>query len=238
MRDIGFKEKISNDCVDVLVSISNNVMIDNLINDLINYNGVTNFFCKNIHGNKYYEFFNDKKDKACLYIRPNDVFVKNNFDGNNHEICYHLNNDGSVVIDIGIYSKVDYPNYSENRTVCRTINYDSCGNLVSDKKTVTSYLSSNDIDMDKQLKESLYENYKVTTSVYLVDNKLFREKVTNYFGQPDFEKHEYSVSDYEVGMLGSGDSSKYDNPKFSSISEEKFIEMTNSNDFQKVKLFA
>jgi hypothetical protein len=39
-------------------------------------------------------------------------------------------------------------------------------------------------------------------------------------------------------MLGSGDSSKYDNPKFSSISEEKFIEMTNSNDFQKVKLFA
>ena len=92
--------------------------------------------------------------------------------------------------------------------------------------------------MDKHLKESLYENYKVTTSVYLVDDKLFREKVTNYFGQPDFEKHEYSVSDYEVGMLGSGDSSKYDNPKFSSISEEKFIEMTNSNDFQKVKLFA
>lgn len=47
MRKMDFKEKCvfeTKDCFNILSSISNNVMINNLINDLINYNGVTNFF--------------------------------------------------------------------------------------------------------------------------------------------------------------------------------------------------
>lgn len=233
MKNIGFKEKIvfeKNDCFNILNSISNNVMINNLINDLINYNGVTNFFCDNNN----YAFKNDKGEYVYIFISSDNVYVKNNFDGNNHELNYHLNNDGSVDIDITIYSKVECPNYDENRTVECLIKYDSNGDLILNRKSNTSYLSSNDIDMNNQLRDYLYENYRVVTSDYLVDGNLVREKVTNYFNKPNLEKKEYYYSDYEVGMLGSGDASKYIKPKFSKIDLNRFSEIKG---VQKVKSF-
>ena len=84
MRDIksvgfrDFKEKKSSD---VLSSISNNVMINNLIDDLINYNGVTNFFCDNDN----YAFKNDKGEYVYIFISDDNVYVKNNKEGNNHK---------------------------------------------------------------------------------------------------------------------------------------------------------
>ncbi len=224
MRDIFLKEKSvfeKNDCFNILNSISNNVMINNLVNDLINCNGVTNFFCDNNN----YAFKNEFGEYVYIFISPDNVYVKNNLDGNNHELNYHLNSDGSVDIEIDILSKVFYPNYSENRTVSCIIKYDSYGDLILNRKTSTSYLSSDDIDMNSCLRNSLFENYRVVTSDYLVGDNLIREKVTNYFSQPDFEKKEYFVSNYSVGMLGSGDASKYINPKFSKISSDYYDEI-------------
>ena len=231
MKNVCLKDKISfekNDCFDILNSISNNVMINNLINDLINYNGVTNFFCNDSN----YAFKNENGEFVYIFIDSNSVYVKNNFDGNNHEISYHLNLDGSVDIYINIISNVKYPNYSENRTVSCIIKYDSNGDLILNRKVNTSYLSSDDVDMNNQLRDASYENYRVVTSDYLVGDILIREKVTDYFGKPEFEKREYFSSEYEIGMLGSGDSSKYINPRFNKISNDEY---NNINGFQKVK---
>jgi hypothetical protein len=203
-------------------------MINNLIDDLINYNGVTNFFCDNNN----YAFKNEKGEYVYIFISPDNVYVKNNFDGNNHELNYHLNNDGSVDIDINIYSKVECPNYDENRTVECLIKYDSNGDLILNRKSNTSYLSSDDVDMNNQLRDYLYENYRVVTSDYLVDGNIVREKVTNYFNQPDLNSKEYYYCEYEVGMFGSGDASKYIRPKFNKV------ELSEVKVFQKVKLFA
>lgn len=230
MRKMDFKEKCvfeTKDCFNILSSISNNVMINNLINDLINYNGVTNFFCDNNN----YAFKNEKGEYVYIFISPDNVYVKNNIDGNDHELNYHLNSNNSVDIDITIYSKVECPNYDENRTVECLIKYDSNGNLILNRKSCTSYLSSDDVDMNNQLKNALYENYRVVTSDYLVDGNIVREKVTNYFNQPDLNSKEYYYCEYEVGMLGSGDASKYIKPKFNKI------EIENVNSFQKVKSF-
>ena len=230
MRDVCLRDKIlfeKKDCFDILNSISNNVMINNLVNDLINCNGVTNFFCNNNN----YAFKNDKGEFVYIFINSNSIYVKNNFDGNNHELSYHLNLDGSVDIYINIFSKVKYPNYSENRTVSCIVKYDSNGDLVFNKKVNTSYLSSDDVDMNNQLRNVSYENYKVVTSDYLVGDNLIREKVTSYFSE-DLEKREYFSSGYEVGMLGSGDASKYINPKFSKISNDQYNCIKG---FQKVK---
>ena len=230
MRKMDFKEKCvfeTKDCFNILSSISNNVMINNLINDLINYNGVTNFFCDNNN----YAFKNEKGEYVYIFISPDNVYVKNNLDGNDHELNYHLNNDGSVDIDITIYSKVECPNYDENRTVECLIKYDSNGDLILNRKSNTSYLSSDDVDMNNQLKNALYENYRVVTSDYLVDGNIVREKVTNYFNQPDLDSKEYYYCEYEVGMFGSGDASKYIKPKFNKI------EIESVNSFQKVKSF-
>ena len=230
MGDICLREKVfeKKDCFNILNSISNNIMINNLINDLINCNGVANFFCDNNN----YAFKNDKGEYIYIFINPDNVYVKNNIDGNNHELNYCLNNDGSVDIDINIYSKVLYPNYSENRTVECLIKYNSNGDLILNRKTSTSYLSSDDIDMNKQLRNSLFENYKVVTSDYLVGDNLVREKIINYFNQPDLDKKEYYYCDYVVGMLGSGDASKYIKPKFCKINNDEFNEIMG---FQKVK---
>jgi hypothetical protein len=237
MRDIksvglrDFKEKKSSD---VLSSISNNVMINNLIDDLINYNGVTNFFCDNDN----YAFKNDKGEYVYIFINEDNVYVKNNFDGNNHELNYHLNGDGSADVNITIYSKVDYPNYSENRTVERSIKYDSNGVLNSDKKTVTSYLSSDDVDMNNQVKNDVSENYRVTTTDFLSNGSLMRKKETMYFLNPDFVKCEYFKGVYknddEVDRLVIA---KDVIPKFSPISEEEYENIINPS-YQKVKLFA
>ena len=237
MRDIksvglrDFKEKKSSA---VLSSISNNVMINNLIDDLINYNGVTNFFCDNDN----YAFKNDKGEYVYIFISDDNVYVKNNMDGNNHELNYHLNSDGSVDVDITIYSKVDYPNYSENRTVERSIKYDINGVLNYDRKVVTSYLSSDDVDMNNQVKSDVSENYRVITTDFLSNGSLMRKKETVYFLNPDFVKREYFKGVYknddELDQLVI---SKDVIPKFSPISEEEYKNIIDSS-FQKVKLFA
>ena len=237
MRDIksvglrDFKEKKSSA---VLSSISNNVMINNLIDDLINYNGVTNFFCDNDN----YAFKNDKGEYVYIFINDDDVYVKNNFDGNNHELNYHLNVDGSADVNITIYSKVDYPNYSENRTVERSIKYDINGVLNYDRKVVTSYLSSDDVDMNNQVKSDVSENYRVITTDFLSNGSLMRKKETVYFLNPDFVKREYFKGVYknddELDQLVI---SKDVIPKFSPISEEEYKNIIDSS-FQKVKLFA
>lgn len=234
IKNIGFRDFKEKKSSAILSSISNNVMINNLIDDLINYNGVTNFFCDNDN----YAFKNDKGEYVYIFISDDNVYVKNNMDGNNHELNYHLNEDGSVDVDVTIYSKVDYPNYSENRTVERSINYDSYGNLNFDRKTVTSYLSSDDVDMDNQVKSDISENYRVTTTDFLSDGSLMRKKETVYFLNPDFVKREYFKgvykNDEELDRLVVP---KNVIPKFSPISEEEYEDIVNSN-FQKVKLFA
>ena len=234
MENIVFKENCvfeKKDCFNILNSISNNVMINNLINDLINCNGVTNFFCDN----NTYAFKNGKGEYVCVFINSNDIYVRNNFDGNNHEINYHLNFDGSVDINISIYSKIQYPNCCNNRIVECIIRYDSNGNLVLNRKTMTSYLSSDDVDMNNSLRNSLFENFREIISDYLIDGNIVRERVTNYFDQPDLVKKRYYCSQYEVGMFGSGDSSKYVKPSFYEISVDEFNEICRK---QKVKSFA
>lgn len=237
MRKMDFKEKCvfeTKDCFNILSSISNNVMINNLIDDLINYNGVTNFFCDNDN----YAFKNDKGEYVYIFINEDNVYVKNNFDGNNHELNYHLNGDGSADVNITIYSKVDYPNYSENRTVERSIKYDSNGVLNSDRKVVTSYLSSDDVDMDNQVKNDISENYRVTITDFLSNGSLMRKKETVYFLNPDFVKCEYFRGVYKKDdELDRLVVSKDMIPKFSPISEEEYENIIDSS-FQKVKLFA
>ena len=145
-----------------------------------------------------------------------------------------MNEDGSADVNVTIYSKVDYPNYSENRTVERSMKYDACGVLNSDKKTVTSYLSSDDVDMDNQVKNDVSENYRVTTTDFLSNGSLMRKKETMYFSNPDFVKCEYFKGVYnEDKELDKLIIPKNMIPKFSPISEEEYENIINSG-YQKV----
>ncbi len=217
--------------------VSNNIMINNYVSDLVNRDGVTNFFCNN-DGSYSFTLITEKKEKVYILFRSDNIFILNNIDGV-HQQLFFQRNDNGVSIRNNLCSKIILPNYIENRVVERVTEYDDTGNLIYRRKVTSSYLSSNDSDIDEKLKDIMYENYEVICTDYLVDDKLVRVQSTNYLYDFDLNKNEYFVSDYSIGMLGSGDFSRYEKPKYMRISESEFNQdfsyKIDGFDFKKIK---
>lgn len=211
--------------------ISNNVMINNYVSDLVNRDGVTNFFCNN-DGSYSFTLITEKKERVYILFRSDNIFISNNIDGVHQQLFFQRSVNG-VSIRNNLCSKIILPNYIENRFVERVTEYDDTGNLIYRRKVTSSYLSSSDSDIGEKLKDIMYENYDVVCTDYLVDDKLVRVQSTNYLYDSSLNKNDYFVSDYSIGMIGSGDFSKYENPTYMKISEQEFNDDYSSriNDF-------
>lgn len=225
MKRFCFKEK--KDIIDGIHSISNDVMINSLIEDLINHDGVTNFFWSE----NGCTLINEKNEMVKMFINPNSLQVSSDLDNSYHEINYFVCSDQSRFINYILKSKVDWPDYTENRTLESITKYNSSGNLVYSEKVKTSYLSSNDSDLKDNLEKIKYENYKYVTREYLVDDRMIRVCCSQFF----YDSNINDIS-YYMGMINSSGSVEY-----YPISYEKFMEyystVVDDNFVKKMKIF-
>ncbi len=200
------KETILNN----LNTISNNVMVNNFIENLLNHGSITNFFYDN-KGN--YTLKTKNKEEIHISIRKNHIYITSNIDNINQEFNYYINEDRSSFIEFKSSIIIDKFNHYEIMNILNKINYDHNGNLIEQTNTTESFLSSDNQETMKKLKQKQYENYTCIANDYLIDGKLIRKQTTNYIYQ-DETITTYFVSPYE----------KTPNfvPKFKPISEQEF----------------
>lgn len=211
MRMFCFKEK--KDIIDGIHSISNDVMINGLIEDLINHDGVTNFFWSEngcvLNTNNH--------ERVRLFINSNSLHVVSNLDSSYQEINYSICSDQSKCVNYIYHSKVDWPDYTENRTLECLNKYDISGKILYCEKVKTSYLSSSDTDLNESLKKSQYENYKFITRDYSVGDNLLRVSYAEYFYDSDMNDVKYYIGLPTSGIV-----------KYYPISYEEFMEQYSS----------
>ena len=124
-------------------SISNDDMINGLINDLINRTGVTNFFWTD--SGFYYSLRGVNGEFLGFIADNNSFYVSNNMD----EICQQIScvkNIDGVSICIDNRSKIDIHNNSLYRNVKYEKRYDCSSNIIFDSKIVETCDSNNDPD--------------------------------------------------------------------------------------------
>ena len=199
------------DVLNYIYSISNDVMINNLISDLINRDGVTNFFM-NDDGSYRFSLINDKQEKVYILLGDNSIFVSNNIDGIRQQVFYQISDDGKYV-SINNFSSIDSHDNCIDRNVKVEIKYDCFDNLLYESKIV----STSDLNND------CYENSSSIISKYYIDGQCIRINSVSYDNNPSMNRTNYYI---------------YEGDEWINISEEKFIEMINHNDAQYVKLFA
>jgi len=211
MERLFFKEK--KDILNTVHSISNDVMINSLIEDLINHDGVTNFFW-NSNG---CIMTTDKSEYVQMLINSNKLDFISNCDNSYREISYMICSDCSRAASYNLYDKVEWPDYTENRTLECSRRYDSLGNLVFCEKVKTSYLSSSDNDLEQSLRKTGYENYRVITQDYFVDDRVLRVSSSEYFYDSSMDDVKYFIGVNDSGVM-----------KFCLISYEEFIQLYSS----------
>lgn len=211
MKRFCFKEK--KDILAGVYSISNDVMINSLIEDLINHDGVTNFFWSE----NGCTLINYKNEMVKMFINPNSLHVSSDLDNSYHEINYSVCSDQSRFVNYILKSKVDWPDYTENRTLECLTKYDISGKILYCEKVKTSYLSSSDTDLNESLKKSQYENYKFITRDYSVGDNLLRVSYAEYFYDSDMNDVKYYIGIPTSGIV-----------KYYPISYEKFMEQYSS----------
>ena len=199
------------DILNYIYSISNDVMINNLISDLINRDGVTNFFM-NDDGSYSFRLVNNKQERVYMLLDFNSVFISNNFDGIRQQVYYNIDSDGKY-ISINNFSSIISHDNCIDRNVKVEKKYDCSDNLLYESK----------ITETKDLNNDSYENSCSIISKYYVDNKCIRVNSVSYDNNPSMNRTDYYI---------------YEGDEWINISEEKFIEMINHNDAQYVKLFA
>lgn len=209
MERMFFKQK--KDILDSVYSVSNDVMINCLIEDLINHDGVTNFFWNN----SGCVMLTDKSEYVQMIINSNNLHLISNCDNSYREINYVVCSDDSRAASYNLYDKVEWPDYTENRTLECSRRYDSNGKLVFSEKVKTSYLSSSDNDLKQSLRKTGYENYRVVTSDYSLGDKMLRVSSSEYFHDSSMNDVKYFIgAPTDCGLM-----------KYYPISYEKFAQL-------------
>ena len=209
------------DILSMIYSISNCSMINSLIKDLIDREGVTNFFC-NDDGSYSFSLITNKCEKVYILFRSDNIFISNNLDGIRQQVIYRKEDYG-VSIRNRVCSKVDRTNYSQNSCVESNTIYDNDDNLVINEIVKKFYLDSDDLDMQQKIKNMPYENYKVISNDYKIGDKFVRTVFTDYIYNSNLNKRRYFSCDYVLGMLGDGNISMNIKPKYCLISEDEFM---------------
>ena len=200
------------DVLEYIYSISNDVMINNLIFDLINRDGVTNFFY-NDDGSYSFSLINDKHEKVYILFNDEHIFVSNNLDGIRQQIYYQVNDDGKY-LSINNFSSIISHDNCIDRTVKFEKMYDCYDNLVYERKVIDTKDSSNDC----------YDNSCSIITKYFIDDSFVRVNSVCYDSNPDMNKINYYV---------------YDGSSWVSIPEnvfnDRFVDKINKKGLQKIK---
>lgn len=171
---------ISKEYVNSFVSsISNDDMVNNLINDLINRSGVTNFFWTD---DGFYFSLKNESEFLGIIARNNCFYVSNNFDG----ICQQINcvkSDEGFSISINNRSKIDIHNNSLYRNVQFEKKYDFDGNLVFESKVIDTRDSNNDP----------LENCCSIISKFFFDDEVIKVHSMSYQFKPYLNNTKYFV---------------------------------------------
>lgn len=171
---------ISKDHINSFISsISNDVMVNNLISDLINRSGVTNFFWTD--SGFYYSLRTDS-EFIGIFVDNNNIYVSNNMDGICQQIRYENSVDGSVVT-IDNSSRIDIHNNCLYRDVKFKKVYDSSGKVVFESKVVDTRDSNNDPD----------ENCCSIISKFFFDDEIIKAHSMSYYFKPYLNNTKYFV---------------------------------------------
>lgn len=204
------------DIMSFVENISNCSMINNLIGDLINREGVANFFC-NDDGSYSFSLITDKKERVYILFRDNIIYISNNLCDMRQQVIFKQD-DSCISIRNTVSSKVDRGNHIEcNTTESKTI-YDSDYNLIYNGIVRSNSLSSDDPEINEKLKKIDFENYVVTSDDYIIGDKVIRTSFVDYAYNEKLNKKRYYVSDY---VSGDG---ILDSLNFKAISENEFLD--------------
>ena len=197
----------NSDILSIINSISNCSMVNYLIKDLINQDGVTNFFYSD-DGFYSFSLITKKCEKVYILFRDDLIFVSNNLCGIKQRIIYKKGEFG-ISIKNSVCSRQNMANYSQNSNAESNTIYDNDGNLITNEIVKEFYLESDDLDMSEKIKKIPYDNYRVISSDYKIGDKFVRTQFSDYFYNPELSKKRYFECDYVSGMLGDGDISQY-----------------------------
>ena len=160
-------------------SISNDVMVNNLINDLINRDGVTNFFWN--ENGFYYSLKNDNEFLGII-VEDNNIYVSNNIDGICQQINYEKKLDGARVT-IDNRSRIEVHNNYLYRDVQFERFYDCNNNLVFESKVVNTKDSNNDPN----------ENCCSVISKFFFDDEIIKIHSMSYVYKPLLNSTKYFI---------------------------------------------
>lgn len=189
------------DVLDYIYSISNDVMINNLISDLINRDGVTNFFMYD-DGSYRFSLINDKNERLYILFSTDSIFVRNNFDGIRQQVFYKINDDKKYV-SINNSSSIESHDNCIFRTVSFEKQYDSFDNLIFESKVVRTKDSNHDS----------YENSCSIISKYYIDGQCIRVNSVSYDNDSSMNRTNYYISDGDqwINIREDEARSKFDN---------------------------
>jgi hypothetical protein len=205
--------------------ISDNVVVNNFIDEIIKNGRVTNFFCNE---NRYF-FKNNDGGCISIYLNQNGIIVNSFLDGIDKVFQFDKSNDSSKII-LNINTSINWPDHMEKRVVLFYTLYGSDGNLVSYQVVTDSSLIGNSDEVNDYLRSKVYDHYKVTSNVNVVDNKLVKVETIDYM-------YDYTKNSINYGICDKYD--KFDSvvsfiePKFYNVSEKDYNFVKNGA--QKVK---
>ena len=206
----GKKELLNN-----LSRISNNVVVNNFIYELINHGSITNFFCNE---NRYY-FKSEKNDYISIHLNENGIIVNSLIDGIDQVFQYDKANNNSKII-LNITTNINWPNHKEKRTVLLYALYDTEEKLTSYEITTDSKSISDDEYFSEKLKENIYDHYKITTNVEVVGDKLIKNETIDYLYDYTKNRIYYGYAEYEPKTFKTVNS--FVKPKFNEIIENEY----------------
>ena len=197
------------DILNYVYSISNDIMINNLISDLINRDGVTNFFC-NDDGSYGFSLVTDNHERVYILFNDSSIFVSNNIDGIRQRVYYKITDDYKYV-SINNFSSIQSHDNCIDRTVSFEKKCDCHDNLIFESKVV----EINDLKDGSSCS---------TISKYVIDGVSVRVNSVSYDNNPDIDVVNYYI---------------FDGSSWISISESefnsRFIDKINEKGLQKKK---
>lgn len=195
--------------------ISNNAMVNKFVSELINHGSITNFF----YEKQSYKFYNDKGEKIIIQTRPNGIDVSSTIDGIIQQFEFFKEDDGYSIF-LNISTNIEWPNYSEKKKVRLNAVFDIDGKLLWYKIDNKSYLNSIDLELDDKIKNNIYDNYNITSYVYVDGDKLLKKEIIKYLHDCSKKSVCYYCSPYSEELID--DVYSFVKPKFVEISEEDY----------------
>lgn len=207
-----------------LSKISNNVVVNNFVLELINHGSITNFFCNDNH----YFFKSGENDYISIYLNSNGVIVNSLIDGIDQVFQYDKSENNSKIIS-NIVTNINWPNHSTKRTVLLFVLFDKNEKLVSYELSADASSKSDDEEINLLLKNNIYDHYKITSLVNVVGDKLVKVETIDYVYDYTKNSIRYGVSPFN----GFDTLSSFASPQFTSINEFDYNFVKNGA--QKVK---